>query len=282
MLPVAEDPEPLELLGHHADEALGVGAAGAAEVRDAHLALLRPELAIDLELDRQPVAVVARDVGRVEARHRPRLHDEVLEDLVERGAEVDLAVGVRRAVVQDELGRALPLRANLPVQVHGLPAGERLRLGGRQVRLHREPRAGQVERVLPVGHAISCQLYAKKGRSPEGGRPADHPRVRASVTVMMTWKLPSVVAEAVVIDTQEEDTGGRGDDDGRWSPIGERPRRWADLADQRARGAALQRRVGRMPARSWRRSRWRCRSTSSLSCTSPVVVEGETSGPSGR
>ena len=62
VLPVAEDPEALELLRHHADVALGVGAAGAAEIGDAHLALLRPELAIDLQLDRQAVAVVARHV----------------------------------------------------------------------------------------------------------------------------------------------------------------------------------------------------------------------------
>ena len=107
MLPVAEDAEPLEFLGHDADEALGVGAAGAAEVRHAHLALLRAELAVDLQLDRQAVAVVAGHVRRVEARHRPGLHDEVLEHLVQRRAEVDLSVGVRRTVVQDEL-RARP------------------------------------------------------------------------------------------------------------------------------------------------------------------------------
>ena len=42
-------------------------------------------------------------VRRVEARHRPRLDDDVLQDLVERVADVDLAVGVGRPVVQDEL-----------------------------------------------------------------------------------------------------------------------------------------------------------------------------------
>ena len=171
VLPVAEDPEPLEFLRHHADEARRVRAARAAEVGDAHVALLRAEFAIDLQLDRQAVAVVARHVGRVEAGHRSRLDDEVLEDLVERRAEMDLPVGVRRTVVEDELRASLPRRADLPVEVHRRPSRERLRLGGRQVGLHREPRAGQVERVLPVGHAISCNCTAKKAGRP-GGRPA--------------------------------------------------------------------------------------------------------------
>ena len=109
MRPIAEDAEPLEFPGHDADEALRVGAAGAAKVRHAHLALLRSELAIDFQLDRQAVAVVPGNVRRVEARHRAGLHDEVLENLVQGRAEMNLSVGVRRAVVKDELGRALPL-----------------------------------------------------------------------------------------------------------------------------------------------------------------------------
>ena len=92
--------------GHRADEALGVGAAGAAEIGDRHLALLRAELAIDLQLDRQAMAVVADDVRRVEPGHRSRLDDEILQDLVHRRADVDVAVGVGRAVVQHELRRA--------------------------------------------------------------------------------------------------------------------------------------------------------------------------------
>ncbi len=62
----------------------------------------------DLVLDRQAVAVPARHVGRVEAGQRLRADDDVLEDLVDRVADVDVAVGVGRAVVQDETcGRPL-------------------------------------------------------------------------------------------------------------------------------------------------------------------------------
>ena len=85
----------------------GVGVAGFADgggvgARVAGLAhFLR-----DLELDRQPVAIPARHVGRAEAAQGFVFDDDVLENLVQRGADVDVAVGERRAVVQDEFLRA--------------------------------------------------------------------------------------------------------------------------------------------------------------------------------
>ena len=59
------------------------------------------------------MAIPAGDVGRVEAGHGFGLDDEVLEDLVEGGAQVDVAVGVGRAVVQDVSGAAGAGGANL-------------------------------------------------------------------------------------------------------------------------------------------------------------------------
>ena len=69
MRPVAEDAEALELARViDADEPLGVRAARATEVGGRHLALLRAELAVDLQLDRQAVTVAAR---RRTARRSP-------------------------------------------------------------------------------------------------------------------------------------------------------------------------------------------------------------------
>ena len=99
VVPLAKHAEALELLGHDADEFFGVRAARAADICARHLALLRSELAIDFQFDRQSMTVVTRHVRRIEAGHRLRLDDEVLEDLVERRAEMDLSVCVRRAVV---------------------------------------------------------------------------------------------------------------------------------------------------------------------------------------
>ena len=88
------------------DVLFGVLAAGAADFDGGHLRLFGAQVVIDLDLDGQAVAVPAGHVGRVEARHGLRFDDEVLEDLVEGGAQVDAAVGVGRAVVQDVGGAA--------------------------------------------------------------------------------------------------------------------------------------------------------------------------------
>ena len=53
------------------------------------------------------MAVPARDVLRVETRQLAAFDDHVLEHLVQRVADMQLAVGVGRAVVQHEQRRAL-------------------------------------------------------------------------------------------------------------------------------------------------------------------------------
>ena len=60
MVPVAEYHQPLEFTGHHVDIPAGVLAAGATDVGERHIALLWSELAVDFELDRQAMTVVAR------------------------------------------------------------------------------------------------------------------------------------------------------------------------------------------------------------------------------
>ena len=64
--------------------------------------LLGAELLFHLMLDRLAVAVPTGHVRREIAALGMGLHDEVLEDLVEGVADVDGAVGVRGAVMQDE------------------------------------------------------------------------------------------------------------------------------------------------------------------------------------
>ena len=97
IFPLAEHAQALEILALQVDEFLGVLAAGAADFDGRHLRFLGAEVVIDLDLDGQAVAVPARDVGRIEARHGLRFDDEVLQDLIESRAEVDPAVGIGRA-----------------------------------------------------------------------------------------------------------------------------------------------------------------------------------------
>ena len=65
--------------------------------------LLGAELLLDLMLNRLTVAVPTGDIGNFAALHHPVTVDHVLRDLVHGVADVDRAVGVRRAVVQHEL-----------------------------------------------------------------------------------------------------------------------------------------------------------------------------------
>ena len=151
MLPVADDAEAFELLALHGEPVLGIGAAFLAE-RDHRLRVLQVRLLLalgavvlllDLPFDRQAVTVPARHVIGIETEHLLRARDDVLEHLVERGADVDVAVRVGRAIVQDELGALLRGGAELLIEPLAVPALEELRLFLRQAGAHREIRLRQ-------------------------------------------------------------------------------------------------------------------------------------------
>jgi hypothetical protein len=149
--PVAEHAEAAELAALDIDEVVGVGAAAGADLDLRQGLLLRaPELLLDVQLDRQAVAVPARHVRREPARHRAVLHDDVLQHLVERRAEMDVAVRVRRPVVKDEARLPGVLLEEALVHAPGRPPFDHRRLALREVRLHRELGARQVERRLVV------------------------------------------------------------------------------------------------------------------------------------
>ncbi|MNN49395.1 hypothetical protein D3C81_1639190 [compost metagenome] len=92
----------------------------------------------DFVLDRQTVAVPARNIRRIETRQGLRADDHVLENLVQRMTDVNRAVGVRRAVVQYELRTILANLAQLSVQANAVPALQNLRFALGQAGLHWE------------------------------------------------------------------------------------------------------------------------------------------------
>jgi hypothetical protein len=112
VLPLPEHAQALEV-GHLQRDLLG----GKGAALGLHL-VTRQVAAVELfdrVFDRQAVTVPAGDVLRVQALELARLDDHVLEDFVDRVADVDLAVGVGRAVVQHELGRTEARIAQLAV-----------------------------------------------------------------------------------------------------------------------------------------------------------------------
>ena len=106
----------------------------------------------DLVFDRQAVAVPARHVRRIEARHRLGAEDDVLEDLVQRVADVDVAVGIGGAVVQDEARAASRSRANFFIELFLLPLLNPAGLTLGQIPPHRERGIGHVQCLSIFSH----------------------------------------------------------------------------------------------------------------------------------
>ena len=139
VLPVALHAQALELLALHVNPVGGKGAALLAEFVDRNLVLvlaLGAILLFDLPFDGQAMAIPARHVIGVKPGHLARAGDDVLQDLVQRMADVDVAVGIGRAVMKHEQRLASGLFAQTLIEPHGFPALENFRLLLGQTRLH--------------------------------------------------------------------------------------------------------------------------------------------------
>ena len=128
----------------------GVFAAFGADLYRGHLRLSRAEFAIDFDLDGQSMAIPAGHVRRVEALHGSRFDHEILEDFVECGAQVNLAVGIRRTIMKNVHGPAGARGANLFVQTLLSPPFQQLRLHLSQIRLHGEVGTWKIDSFLQV------------------------------------------------------------------------------------------------------------------------------------
>ncbi len=106
--------------------------------------------------DREAVAIPPRNERRAEPGHGARFHDDVLEDFVEGGAHVDIAVRKGRSVVQHEEGRIAARGLDLPVEVFALPAFQQLGLPLHEVRLHGERGAREVQGVFVI-HCVGAR-----------------------------------------------------------------------------------------------------------------------------
>jgi hypothetical protein len=167
MVPIADHAEPLELGALHVDPVRGEIPALLAELDDRHLVLrllLGSVFLLDLPFDRQAVTVPARHVDRVLAEHVLGAVHHVLQDLVERGAEMDVAVGVRRPVMQYEFGPASGDSALGTPEIDRGPAREERGLALRQIAAHREVGLWQKDgRSVVGGHGIHGVRKARPG-----------------------------------------------------------------------------------------------------------------------
>ena len=153
IFPVATDAEAFELLALHVDPVRGEFAAFLAELDDRHLVLVLAGgavLLLDLPFDRQAVAVPAGHVMGVLAHHLLRAVDDVLQDLVQRVTDMQMAVRIGRAVMQDEFLLLPRLLAQPRLEADLLPALQQQRFLLGQTRLHGEVRPGQAQGILVI------------------------------------------------------------------------------------------------------------------------------------
>jgi hypothetical protein len=144
MRPVTLDAEPFEFLTLHVEPVFGVSPAFLPEgnhrgrIRKIRLCLVLRAVVLffDFPFDREAVAVPPGNVVRIVAEHLLAARDDILQDLVERVPNVDIAIGIGRAVMQDEFVTALRDTAQLPVEIALFPACEDFRLALRQARAH--------------------------------------------------------------------------------------------------------------------------------------------------
>src|SRR5664280_718828 len=133
VVPGADPAETAEFLALHGDYAERTSRLRGAHLQVGHRELAAAQFAVDLLLDGETVAVPARDERDVVTEHGARAHDEILENLVERRPEVNVLVGVGRAVVEEEAGRTGARRAQASVEIVVLPPLQPLRLAARGV-----------------------------------------------------------------------------------------------------------------------------------------------------
>src|SRR5690606_14810636 len=95
----------------------------------------------------------------VAAHHLLRAHDEILEDLVQSRADMNVPIRVGRAVMENKLLAALRGLAQAAVQADLVPTVDDSRLELRQASLHRERGTGQEECLAPVA-ALRARIAA--------------------------------------------------------------------------------------------------------------------------
>ena len=146
VLKITLDAEPAELVGLHLHPMGGEVAAFLTEFVDGNLVLvlaLGAILLLDLPFDRQAVAVPAGHIIGVIAPHLEGAGDDVLQDLVERMADMEIAIGIGRAIVKDVFRPPCAGFAQTLVEPRPVPGLEPLGLGLGQARPHGKVGLGQ-------------------------------------------------------------------------------------------------------------------------------------------
>jgi hypothetical protein len=174
-IPIAQDPQAAELGALGVDPLPGVFAAGLAKSEFIDFLLFRPQFLIDIQFDRQPVAVPTGHERAVMAAHPFGPQDDVLQDLVQGVAHMEMAVGVWRAVMQDIGGPTAGRRLHLLIELVVFPLLQEFRFALGQTGLHFELGLGQIERrpVIHQNSPVILKPHRLKNQAGTGAPPGN-------------------------------------------------------------------------------------------------------------
>ena len=160
VLPIAQHTEAAELTALDVDELAGVFLRATADFGG----LQASGGLHHAEFDRKTMAIPARNKWGAEACHRAGFDHEILENFIESGAHVHVAVRERRAVVQQIQGRVFPVFLNFLVESGRLPIGEHFGFALRQTGLHRKIGFWEIDGVFVSAHEKPKPLTAQLPR----------------------------------------------------------------------------------------------------------------------
>ena len=149
-IPVANNAQTLELRALRVYVVMCKLLTLGTELSNRNLAAIHAISLDGLTLDRQTVSIPARDIRRLIPHHIARTDDEILENLVQGVAHVQIAVCIRRAVVQDEEWLALVLLHQFMIELCLLPVLKKTRLALGKTRTHRKICLRQIDCVIVI------------------------------------------------------------------------------------------------------------------------------------
>src|ERR1700736_6323024 len=107
------------------------------------------------------MTIPAGDIRGVESRHCPALYDKILEDLVQGGPHVNVAISEWRPVMQDKQRTIRMLFLNLPIKIVRFPPSQNFRFPDGEIGFHREFGLRQIQGVFIV-HAKDTETSIER------------------------------------------------------------------------------------------------------------------------
>ena len=159
MLPIANAPQAAELFPLTVEEIQGKVPALVPEFWHGHGVAL-DALLLNGGLDGHTVGVPARNIRRIVAGHILVADDHILEDLIHGGANVNIPVGIGRAIVEDKRSLILVPFHHLTVQILAIHFFQHPRFPLCQLGTHREVGLGQIDGLVIISHGYYCPFFS--------------------------------------------------------------------------------------------------------------------------